>query len=149
MKSGLSDAPVVAMLAEDDLEQARRFWRETVGLEEIYYDERYAEAGYRAGGTVFAIYEHEGGSAADHTQLAFQVQDVRSMKQKLEQQGIMFQEYDLPNVKTVNGVADMGGAGEGSWFLDPGGNIIGIFTVSERFVGAMQPSSAMAGVGSR
>lgn len=146
-KSILSGSPQVAMLAERDLQQARTFWRDTIGLEEIFYDAQYGEAGYRAGGTVFAVYEHEGGSSADHTQLAFQVTDVSSAKRDLEQHGVTFEEYDLPHLKTDNGIADMGEGGQGAWFLDPGGNIVGIFTVSEQFVSAMQVPTMMAGMG--
>lgn len=137
------------MLAEQDLERARSFWRDTVGLEEIYYDRDYGEAGYRCGGTVFAVYEHEGGSSADHTQLAFQVDDVRSAKRMLEQDGVTFEEYDLPHLKTVNGIAEMGEGGQGAWFLDPGGNICGVLTTSEKFVRAMSGVSSMTGAGVR
>lgn len=141
----LSGSSVVPMLAENDLEQARRFWRDTIGAEEVWADENGEEVAFRTGTSVFAIYKHSGGSKADHTQLAFQVEDVRSAKQMLEQQGVRFEEYDLPGVKTVNGIADMGEDTQGAWFLDPGGNIVGIFTESQRMLDAMGARREMAG----
>lgn len=126
----LKQSPAIAMLAEGDLEAARRFWRETLGLEEIDYTPDMGEATYRAGGTIFGIYQHQGGSKADHTQLAFQVDSVRAMKRSLEEEGITFEEYDMPGLKTVQGIANMGGGTEGAWFTDPGGNIIGLFTAT-------------------
>lgn len=128
----LKRSPAIAMLAENDLEMARRFWRDTIGLEEIEYSPEMGEATYRSGGTVFGIYQHAGGSKADHTQLAFQVDSVRASKRSLEEDGITFEEYDLPGVKTVQGIANMGGGTEGAWFLDPGGNIIGLFTATHQ-----------------
>lgn len=141
----LSGSTVIPMLAEDDLEQARRFWRDTIGAEEVWADENGEEVSFRTGTSVFALYQHAGGSKADHTQLAFQVTDVRSAKEMLEREGIRFEEYDLPGVKTQNGIADMGDGTQGAWFLDPGGNIIGIFTASETMLGAMGAKREMAG----
>lgn len=134
----LKDSTVIAMLAEDDLEQGRRFWRDTVGLEEVWSDDQGEEVAFKAGNSVFALYKHQGGSKADHTQLAFQVDDVRQAKQSLEGKGIKFEEYDLPNVRTQNGIAEMGDQGQGAWFLDPGGNIVGIFTASSTMTDAIQ-----------
>ena len=145
----LSGSTAIPMLAEGDLEQARRFWRDTIGAEEIWADENYGEAAFRTGNSVFAIYRHSGGSRADHTQLAFQVSDVRKTKQALEQKGIRFEEYDLPGVKTENGIATMGEAEEGAWFLDPGGNIVGIFTESTTMLEAMGGRRQMASAGQR
>lgn len=144
--NNLSGSTVIPMLAEDDLEQARRFWRDTIGAEEVWADEEYGEVSFRTGSSVFAIYQHKGGSKADHTQLAFQVPDVRSMKQALEQKGVRFEDYDLPGLKTQNGIADMG-EGEAAWFLDPGGNIVGIFTESKTMLQAMGSGRTMAGAG--
>lgn len=140
----LSGSTVIPMLAEDDLEQARRFWRDTIGAKEVWGDEEHGEIAFRTGASVFALYQHDGGSKADHTQLTFQVPDVRSRKQALEAKGVRFEDYDLPGLKTENGIADMG-EGEGAWFLDPGGNIIGIFTESSTMLEAMGASGTMAG----
>ena len=144
----LSGSTVIPMLAARDLQESRQFWRDTMGLEEVWADEKEGEAAFKAGRSVFALYEHEGGSRADHTQLTFQVPDVRQTKQALEQQGIRFEEYDLPNVKTEGGVAKMGEY-EGAWFTDPGGNIIAIITESPRMLDAIGARGQMSGAGVR
>lgn len=133
----LRNNPAIAMLAEGDIEQARLFWRDVMGLEEVYHDREIGEAAFRSGGTVFGIYQHSGGSKADHTQLAFQVDDVPRTVEAIRSRGVQFEEYDLENLKTHNGVADMGATGQGAWFKDPGGNIVGILTTSETLVGAI------------
>lgn len=143
--ANLTNSPVVALLAENDMEQAREFWRDVVGLPEVYFNKEYQEAAYEAGGTIFAIYAHQGGSSADHTQIAFQVQNVGETVNGLRELGVHFEEYSMPQLKTVNGIADMGDGGQGAWFKDPGGNIVGLFTASERLTRAVQRSGQMAG----
>lgn len=132
--SDLGNSPAIAMLAERDFEAARTFWRDTVGVEEIGYDPKGQEAIFRAGGTAFGIYQHEGGSKADHTQLAFQVGSVHATKRQLEEDGVSFEDYDLPGLKTVQGIANMGDGIEGAWFTDPGGNIIGLMTTTHEMM---------------
>ena len=145
----LAGSTPVPMLAEDDLQKARRFWHDTMGLEEVWADTDYGEVVFRAGKSVFGLYEHAGGSKADHSQLMFQVPDVRQAKQQLELAGVSFEEYDLPGLHTENGIADMGYDSQAAWFLDPGGNIIGIVTESPKMLEAVggQAQSAMAGMG--
>lgn len=136
--SDLASSPAIAMLAEGDFEAARRFWRDTVGVEEIEYNEKAQEAIYRTAGTAFGIYQHEGGSKADHTQLAFQVDSVRATKRQLETDGVTFEDYDVPGLKTVQGIANMGEGTEGAWFTDPGGNIIGLMTATHQMMQKMK-----------
>lgn len=129
MMKTLKDAPVVPMLPTSDLARARSFWRDTIGLTERQYDERQRGATYEAGkGTMFAIYERDHGSTADHTQLSFGVEDFDGTIQALKGQGVRLEDYDLPNVKTVNGIADMGDGAKAAWFKDPDANIIGVFS---------------------
>lgn len=146
-QTALTGSTVIPMLAENDIQEGRMFWRDTLGMEEVWADEEYGEVVFRAGKSLFAIYEHRGGSSADHTQLAFQVTDVRATKQQLENAGITFEEYDMPNLKTENGVAPMGYGSEGAWFLDPGGNIIGIITESTKMLDAIGARGEAAAVG--
>jgi len=131
MMNDLRSSPVIAMLAESDIQQGRAFWRDTLGFQEVEYASQMQEALYQAGqGTYFAIYQHQGGSKCDHTQLAFEVPNFDSTVDYLRQQGVRFEEYNLPQLKTMNGVAMMPDGTKGAWFKDPGGNIVGIFTQS-------------------
>lgn len=143
----LAGSTAIPMLAENDLQEARRFWHDTLGLEEVWADTDYGEVVFKAGKSVFGLYEHAGGSKADHSQLMFQVPDVPQAKQQLEQAGVTFQEYDLPGLHTQNGIADMGYGSQAAWFLDPGGNIIGLITESPRMIEAMGGQSQTVGAG--
>jgi hypothetical protein len=53
----------------------------------------------------------------------FEVSDLDATMSSLRQNGVAFLDYDLPGIKTANGVADMDGA-RGCWFKDPDGNIL-------------------------
>lgn len=143
----LKDSAVVPMLAEQSLESARRFWEDALGLEMIWGSDAEGEMIFRAGQTVFGVYEHKGGSKADHTQMVFQVTDVSEAKQRLEDKGVRFEDYDLPGLKTQNGIADMGEGGQAAWFLDPGGNIIGVMTESSKVLDTLGVGSGMTGAG--
>jgi hypothetical protein len=63
--------------------------------------------------------------AAQHTLGAFLVRDVESTVADLRGKGVSFEDYDLPGVKTVNGIAELGGI-RGAWFKDPEGNILSV-----------------------
>jgi catechol 2,3-dioxygenase-like lactoylglutathione lyase family enzyme len=52
-------------------------------------------------------------------------QDVEAAVADLRAKGVTFEEYDLPGVKTVNGIAELGGT-RGAWFKDPEGNILSV-----------------------
>jgi hypothetical protein len=53
------------------------------------------------------------------------VDDVEKAVVDLRSKGVTFEEYDMPGIKTVNGIADMGDF-KGAWFKDPEGNILAI-----------------------
>ena len=55
----------------------------------------------------------------------FEVKDLASEMAALRKKGVKFEEYDLPDIKTVRGVATMDGH-KGAWFKDPGGNVLAL-----------------------
>ena len=55
----------------------------------------------------------------------FDVPDLEETMQDLRSRGVVFEEYDFPGLKTVNGIADMGGE-RSAWFKDPDGNILNV-----------------------
>jgi hypothetical protein len=57
--------------------------------------------------------------------MGLRVPDVHAAVRDLQSRGVVVEEYDLPGLKTVDGVADVGGA-SAAWFKDTEGNIIGI-----------------------
>lgn len=123
----LKNARVAAMIPTQNLEQAAAWYRDKLGLEP---DPTMSDPGgslYRgAEGTGFMLYMSGGKSDASFTQLAFEVDDVVKVAGELTAKGVKLIDYDLPTLKTENGVAQTP-AGAGAWFKDPDGNLLSIF----------------------
>ena len=121
----LTEQRAYATLPTADMERLRRFYEDTLG-----FTAHKATPGgiyYQAGdGSLFAITRSGGQPSGTHTQMAFQVFDLRREVDELRARGVAFEEYDLPTIKTVDNVARMP-AGQAAWFRDPDGNTIGMF----------------------
>jgi catechol 2,3-dioxygenase-like lactoylglutathione lyase family enzyme len=127
----LADARVSTRLPAKDLERARRFYSEKLGLEPV--EERPGGLRYKCGGGSFALFQSAGAASGTHTQIAFEVDDIEATIAALRARGVVFEEYDVPGFKTVNGIADIKGnypskgVGErGAWFRDSEGNVLGL-----------------------
>src|SRR4051794_5356994 len=128
----LADAPVATRLPAQDLDRARRFYAEKLGLEPA--DERPGGLLYRCGGTEFALFQSAGASSGTFTQMGWTVEDVEATVKTLEARGVVFEEVDVPGLRTVEGIAEVegnypskGGRGErAAWFRDSEGNMLGI-----------------------
>jgi catechol 2,3-dioxygenase-like lactoylglutathione lyase family enzyme len=126
----LSD--VATRLPAQDLGRARKFYSEKLGLEPV--EERSGGLLYRCGSGSFAIFGSSGAPSGDHTQMGWEVPDLRATVRELRVRGVVFEEYDLPGLKTVDGIAEVagnypskGGVGElAAWFRDSEGNLLGI-----------------------
>lgn len=121
--SKLSTAPAYPVLPAEDLERARRFYAETLGLpiEDMGDGQFIATAG---SGTRILVYARPR-TTAEHTVVTFVVDDLHAVMADLAGRGVVFEEYDLPGLKTVDGVATMG-TELGAWFVDSEGNILNI-----------------------
>jgi tRNA-Thr(GGU) m(6)t(6)A37 methyltransferase TsaA len=123
---------VAARLPAQDLEQARRFYSEKLGLEPA--EERPGGLRYRCREGEFALFESVGAPSGAHTQMAWEVEDIQAAVGELRERGVVFEEYDLPGLETVDGIAEVagnypskGGIGErAAWFRDSEGNVLGI-----------------------
>jgi catechol 2,3-dioxygenase-like lactoylglutathione lyase family enzyme len=113
-----------ATIAVKDIEQAKKFYGGTLGLQAM--DERSDGIRYRdGGGGWFLVYPSQFAGTAQSTYMSFEVDDVEKVVDELRGRGIVFEEYDFPGLKTVNGIADSQGF-KGAWFKDPDGNILAI-----------------------
>jgi catechol 2,3-dioxygenase-like lactoylglutathione lyase family enzyme len=120
----LSDAAVSAILPTTDLARSRKFYTETLGLKEMPAGvEGFAMFGAGAG-TALAVYERAP-VTVEHTQAGFLVSNLEEEVKVLKEKGVTFEEYDLPEIKTVDGIATMEGV-KSAWFKDPDGNIIAL-----------------------
>jgi catechol 2,3-dioxygenase-like lactoylglutathione lyase family enzyme len=106
-----------------DLDRTRRFYEDVLGAQAVMEDP--GGIIYTSGDSNFSIYPTEFAGMAQHTLAAFLVQDVEAAVADLRAKGVTFEEYDLPGVKTVNGIAELGGT-RGAWFKDPEGNILSV-----------------------
>ena len=119
-------------LPAQDLDRARAFYSEKLGLEPA--EERPGGLRYVCGRTRFALFQSTGAPSGQHTQMGWEVDDIGAVVGLLRQRGVVFEEYDLPGIRTVDGVADIegtypsdGGIGErAAWFHDSEGNLIGL-----------------------
>jgi predicted enzyme related to lactoylglutathione lyase len=119
----LADHPVNAALPAKDIERAKRFYKEKV---ELSAHETPGGIFFRCGrGTQLFVFPSDGASNGVHTQAGFRVQDLRAEVADLKSRGVVFEEYDTPNVKTIDAVAHLGN-GKGAWFKDSEGNLIGL-----------------------
>ncbi|MCX4545956.1 VOC family protein [Streptomyces sp. NBC_01565] len=129
----LARGRVATRLPARDLERARRFYAETLGLEPV--DERPGGLLYRCGGTDFALFASTGASPGTFTQMGWEVDDLETVVAELRRRGVAFEEVDLPGFRTnEDGIADIegnypskGARGErAAWFRDSEGNLLGI-----------------------
>ena len=123
----LADWPLGATIpAKDpakDLEGTRRFYEDVLGAQVV--TEGPGGIIYRSGDSYFSLYPTEFAGTAQHTLGAFMVGDVGAVVAELRARGVGFEDYDLPGLTTVNGIAELGGM-RGAWFKDPEGNILSV-----------------------
>lgn len=130
--SVLKSAAVATRLPAQDLKRARRFYSEVLGLEPT--DERPGGLLYQCASGQFALFESAGASPGTFTQMGWEVQDIQATVDELKRRGAVFEEVDVPGLRTVGGIAEISGnyprkgaTGErGAWFRDSEGNMLGI-----------------------
>jgi catechol 2,3-dioxygenase-like lactoylglutathione lyase family enzyme len=120
----MKDLPVHATIPASDLDRARRFYSEKLGLEPV--SEVPGGLLYECGeGTRFLLYPTRFAGTARHTLLGIRTNDIQGAVSALQDKDVAFEEYDLPGLKTVNGIARTGEV-LAAWFKDSEGNILGI-----------------------
>jgi catechol 2,3-dioxygenase-like lactoylglutathione lyase family enzyme len=127
----LNEGRVATRLPAQDMDRARAFYADKLGLEPV--EERPGGLRYVVAGGEFALFESAGAASGDHTQMGWEVDDIDATVAELRSRGVVFEEYDLPGLTTVGGIADIAGnypskgTGErGAWFRDSEGNMLGI-----------------------
>jgi catechol 2,3-dioxygenase-like lactoylglutathione lyase family enzyme len=128
----LKDGRIATRIPVRDLDRARRFYADKLGLEPS--EERPGGLLYRCASGEFALFESAGTSPGTFTQMGWDVDDVDATVAELKTRGVVFEEVDLPGLKTIDGIAEVsgnypskGGKGErAAWFRDIDGNMFGI-----------------------
>ena len=126
----LAGSPVATRLPAQDLQRARRWYADKLTLEPARGPRRRSPLPVR--GRVVSAVESAGKPSGAHTQMGWEVADIDATVAELRARGV-FEDYDLPGLVTVEGIADIDGnylskgTGErGAWFYDSEGNLIGL-----------------------
>jgi catechol 2,3-dioxygenase-like lactoylglutathione lyase family enzyme len=123
----LRDAPVAAILPAVDIERTKEFYSEKLGLRPAGIPVPDDGAAFVAGDrTMLYLYEREKATKADHTVAGWLVEDLEEAVAELRGKGVVFEQYDMPGLKTdERGIAESGKA-KSAWFKDTEGNILAI-----------------------
>ena len=119
----LRTAPIRAYIPASDVSRARKFYEQTVGL--VPKEEYAGGVIYECGGTEVFMYPTRNAGMSKASQAYGQVDDVEAEVSELKARGVVFEEYDMPGIKTVNSIATGGGA-KTAWFKDSEGNILAV-----------------------
>jgi catechol 2,3-dioxygenase-like lactoylglutathione lyase family enzyme len=120
---------VHAALPAADLERAKRFYAEKLGLTPT--QERADGLSYDCGdGSAFLLFPTSISSRGGHTQAGIEVPDIEAAVAELKSRGVAFEEYDTPELKTVDGIATEPEGSRAAWFKDSEGNLLGLVQFS-------------------
>ncbi len=126
MFCGLSAIPT---LPAANIERAKKFYTDKLGLQ---VDDTSTPGGvmFECNGTSFFVYPSQYAGTAKNTAMTFETDDLNRDMRDLRNKGVKFEDYDMGDLKTVNGVASNGGT-KSAWFKDTEGNIIALTERSE------------------
>lgn len=112
-----------AMIAVKDLNRARRFYEDTLGL---HTDADWGEGvTMKSDDTVFNVYKSEFAGTNKATALNFDVDDIEREVSELKSKGVSFEHYDLPGLEQRGDLYIAQGM-KTAWFKDPDGNILSL-----------------------
>jgi catechol 2,3-dioxygenase-like lactoylglutathione lyase family enzyme len=112
------------MIAVTDLGRARQFYEDRLGLtgaEEVKGLWVYAGSA----GSRFCLFASPLAGTAKNAVMGWQTADIAAEVLQLKSRGVVFEEYDLPNFKTINSVVSSA-SGQSAWFKDSEGNMLGL-----------------------
>ncbi len=127
----LASARAIAKLPAQDLQRARTFYNDKLGLDPI--EERTGGLRYCCAAGEFHVFHSSGTASGAATQLGFEVDDIEAAVAELRRRGVVFEAYDAPGIATVDGIAEVEGNypskgtdERGAWFRDSEGNLLAL-----------------------
>jgi catechol 2,3-dioxygenase-like lactoylglutathione lyase family enzyme len=123
----LATSAVATLLPVADIDRAKGFY-DRLDLPFLGTNDEGSLMYQLSGGTTLMLLPREAGTQNPSTALTWEVDDVGAEVAELEGRGVVFQDYDLPELKTVDHIADVGGD-RAAWFLDPDGNVLCVHQV--------------------
>ena len=122
----LTNAAFHPSVAVADLAKAKAWYSERLGWDPIA--EPPGTAVYQVGESSFTLYESDFAGTAKNTIMNWSVNDVQTEVRRLRERGVTFEEYDLGEAKTVDGIMTDPSGGMNAWFKDLDGNIVGVIS---------------------
>jgi catechol-2,3-dioxygenase len=129
----LAEHPIDVMLTATDLGEVKRFYGDRIGLKVLLDSEDFVTFGC-GGDSRLVVTRSSVLSGEQQTKASWRVKDVAAEVAELRSRGVEVAKYDEPGLKTVDGVADVGFAWS-AWFVDPGGNTIGLLQFKDQGLG--------------
>jgi catechol 2,3-dioxygenase-like lactoylglutathione lyase family enzyme len=120
----LGNKNAAANLAVKDLDRAKHFYEDTLGLEPVDHegDELIT---YKSGNSVINVYRSQYAGTNKATAVTWRVDDVETEVRALKDKGVSFEHYDMPGLKQKGDIYEHGDM-KVAWFKDPDGNILNI-----------------------
>lgn len=119
----LAHSGVALMLPVTDVDRATRFYQESLGLEFTGTNDE-GSAMFSVGSDAqLVLLPRPDSRPSESTAMSFEVDDVTQEIRALEGRGVVFEDYDLPDFKTVDHVCEFGDE-KAAWFKDPDGNVL-------------------------
>jgi len=125
----LTELRIHSTIPASDMARARAWYAEKLGFEPIL-DLPSGMMYEAAEGTRFVVFPSPNAGQAPRTCMGFATSDIEREVRDLKTRGVTFEEYDLPNFKTVDSIMSTG-LTRSAWFRDSEGNILGIVQLPE------------------
>ncbi|HKI07339.1 MAG TPA: VOC family protein [Nitrososphaeraceae archaeon] len=121
----LGDKDAAANIAVKNLETAKKFYEDTLGLTQTGAEGQEVIV-FRSGNSTVNVYRSQYAGTNKATAVTWMVgEDIEGVVQQLKAKGIIFEHYDMPGV-TREGDVHIAGDMKVAWFKDPDGNILNI-----------------------
>ena len=122
----LSDVRLEASLPASDLARARAWYHDKLDLEPVEEDAS-GNMWFETGGERWVVYESQFAGTNQAAAAAWLVADLDSIVAGMRARDVVFEEYDMGDFKTEDGVLTLPDGSKGAWFKDSEGNILALF----------------------
>lgn len=121
----LGKANAIPTIAVKNLETARRFYRDTLGLKEGRSEDNEVLV-FTSGESLINVYRSEFAGTNKATAVTWEVNDLEAEVRDLKAKGVTFEHYNMPGLK-LQGDIHVAGSMKVAWFKDPDGNILNLY----------------------
>ncbi len=120
----LNNADAVPMIAVKDLNKAKRFYHDTLGLKQVDSNDNEVLV-FESGHSRINVYRSQYAGTNKATAVTWRIRDLETTVRTLKSKGVEFEHYDMPGMKRDGDIYNAGSF-RTAWFRDPDGNILNI-----------------------